>query len=251
MPSMSEFLSGFAYNGAPVVQTGTIDVGSGMWGGAEQIFSDKYPDWEDTGPQSQAWKNGKMKGIHQWMKNKGFGGSTKDDMGLGSEGIVANDFDNSDVPQAYARLLQGAEMEGGVLSGTMQNQEFAEQTSGLMSLSGAQDRDRARSFAKNNISGVFADRMGDNSQFEMGNTLGGLKAGQGAQHAADLFNAKKGFTDMITQTSTAEKQFKVNTAAALAGAEQAADASKNAGMMQGAGSLLGAATTVAGIAAFA
>lgn len=244
MPSMSEFLSGFSYSGQPVVQTGVIDpMGPDLSEMEEQLFQEKYPDWEDTGLESQAWKTKKMKAITKWLNKKGFGGP-HDPVGL--PGVSGEDFDYGGGPRAYARLLQDAEMEGGVLSGTMQNQQFAEQTSGLMSLLGGQDRDRQRTFAAQNIGGVFAQRIGDNAQFQMGQTLGGLRAGFGAQHASDLFNAKKGFTDMLTETSIAEKQFVVNTSAAMDSASKAAKAQKQAGLMAGLGSLAGGALAFAG-----
>jgi hypothetical protein len=218
MVSMSEFLSGFSYHGEPVIQTGDIDPTR-----RRDLGRLKFPG----GGQGAFTQAGLDKGRFQPF------------------GLDPNDFVLG-APEIFARLLQTAELDGGFLSEVQQNRQFAEETSGLMGLLGTAERDRLRSASAANLNPVFAQRQNLESRFGFLEEILGRRAELGGELEERKFGAQEAFANMLAEAFAGEKAFKVNTLAALQGAEIGARGAREGGEAAGRGALFGGLATGAG-----
>lgn len=249
MVSISEFLSGFSYHGEPVIQSGTIDptrqreglpeIGTfGLGGGKPQPFISGDLLSGGFGSQIAAAQGA---GVQTQGQEQPFGFSD------GQLRLDPNDFVFGG-PEIFARLLQMAELDGGFLSDISQNQRFGAETQGLMGLLGTAGRERQRGAAQANLNPIFAQRQSQQDQFGVLSQILGRRAQLGSELDERQFAAQQAFANMLAQTTAAEKQFKVNTQAGLAGAQigaegaiaggkAAASGAKTGGMLQLAGGL--------------
>lgn len=238
MVSMSEFLSGFTYHGEPVIQSGAIDptrqrsglkpVGTfGVGGGggvANPGLSEILPFLEGMSPEQVAAV------LEQFGSINPAGGAA----GGGSLTLDPNDFVFGG-PEIFARLLQTGELDGGFLSDVTQNKQFAAETSGLMGLLGGANRQRSRGAAQSNLNPIFASRQNLESEFGVLSQILGRRAQLGSELEERRFGAQQAFANMLAQTTAAEKQFRVNTQAALGGAQIGAQGAIAGGQAQGSG----------------
>lgn len=239
MVSISEFLSGFSYHGEPVIQSGTIDP-TRRREGLQEIgtFGLGNPN---MGKMSRAFADGA--GLEQAQPLVGgeqpfgaFGGHLR---------LDPNDFVFGG-PEIFARLLQTAELDGGYLSDISQNQRFGAETQGLMGLLGTAGRERQRGAAQANLNPAFAGRQSQQDQFGVLSQILGRRAQLGSELDERQFAAQQAFANMLAQTVTSEKQFKVNTQAALAGAQIGAEGAIAGGEAAGKGAQMGGLLSLAG-----
>jgi hypothetical protein len=199
MASMSEFLSGFDYHGSPVIQEGQLDPTrqrEGLGGSGDLTF----------------------------------GGSK---LG-GTMTLDPNDFVFGG-PEIFARLLQQSEMDGGFLSDASQNAQFAGETAGMSGLLGGSNRDRMRAASQANMNPIFAERQNINAGYEALTQILGRRGQLKGELAERQFGAQEAFANMMAETVASEKQFKVNTQAALKGSEMGAYGAIEAGRLAGKG----------------
>ncbi len=213
MVSMSEFLSGFEHHGEPVIQQGAIN------------------------PSRQ----------REGLKPVGTFGL---DGGSSSLELDPNDFAFAG-PEIFARLLQSAEMDGGFLSDVSQNAILAGETEGLMRLLGSQNRDRRRAADAAGLDPIFTERQEIDAGYDMLSKILGHRAKLRGELEERQFGAQEAFANMLAETDVAEKTFRVNTQAALTGAEIGAEGaiaggkaqasgSRTGGLLSGIGSIVGA-----------
>jgi len=268
MASMSEFLSGFNRYGQSVVQSGSIDpnakreglpeIGTfGLGGGkslghaAASSLAGLFPGGSSSnvhGPGGQMSTEEAMGMIGEHFGlTPGGGMPQKYGMHGGQLTLDPNDFVFSG-PEMFARLLQQSEMDGGYLSDISQNAAFAGQTRGIMGMMAGQDRDRMRAASAANLDPIFAERASINAQYEqLGGMLGARAAGR-AELTERQFEAQQAFTNMMAENEVAEKEFRVNTMANLAGAQWGAEGAIAGGKAAGRGSAMGGLFTGVGMA---
>ena len=254
MASMSEFLSGFSRYGQSVVQSGSIDpnakreglpeIGTfGLGGGPKKVgaigaaIGSLFGSGQSNQDQMSTDEALGMIGSHFGL-TAGGGMPQKYGMHGGQLTLDPNDFVFSG-PEMFARLLQQSEMDGGYLSDISQNAGFAGQTRGIMGMMASQDRDRMRAASAANLDPIFAERQSINAQYEqLGGLLGARAAGR-AELTERQFEAQQAFTNMMAENEVAEKEFRVNTMANLAGAQWGAEGAIAGGKAAGRGAKMG------------
>lgn len=250
MVSMSEFLSGFDYGGQPVIQQGQIDPLALRPGDPEFTRDELKQQAEDEYYRDNPRGAGVIHLNRDWEIKKIYK-RLKKEMGyredLGLEGVGPEDF-QFNTPGIYARLLQSAELDGGFLSEAGQNRAFAGQTQGVMGMMSQNERGRNRASAAANLNPIFAERENIAGRYDTLSQVLGQKSQLTAAIDERKFSAQQGFANMLAQTGVQEKLFKVNTAAALKGAQLSADAAVAAGEAAASGSkfsaLIGAGATI-------
>lgn len=250
MVSISEFLSGFSYHGEPVIQSGTIDptrrreglqeIGTFGLGGGSKLNLATMAD-RGLAPPLTGFGGESNFGVQEPADptQQGFG------MQDGQLRLDPNDFVFGG-PEIFARLLQSAELDGGFLSNVSQNQQFGAETQGIMGLLGTAGRERQRGAAQANLNPIFAQRQGQQDQFGALSQILGRRAQLGSELDERQFAAQQAFANMLAQTVTSEKQFKVNTQAALAGAQIGAEGAIAGGKAAGKGAAMGGAFQLIG-----
>lgn len=239
MASISEFLSGFSYHGEPVIQSGAIDPNRKRTGLDEIGAVGKHRDERAYFKELEAKvKSGEMTeeemAQHKEWWNKQYG------LNRGQLRLDPNDFVFGG-PEIFARLLQNAELDGGYLSDVSQNQQFAGETAGIMGLMGGANRERGRAAEQANLNPLFAQRQNIDAEFSTLSQILGRRQALGAELEERKFGAEQAFANMLAETVTSEKQFKVNTQAALAGADIGAQGAIAGGKAAASGSKLGGA----------
>lgn len=254
MVSMSEFLSGFSYRGEPVIQSGPIDpsrkregldpIGTfGIGGGVApatgptQLAGATNINQTPSLPQMLGLIPGTQPGV-QGAALPGAAAVPQYGAQGGNLTLDPNDFVFGG-PEIFARLLQSAEMDGGYLSDVSQNAQFAGMTRGLMGLMGAGERDRLRVASAANLNPVFANRLNEQAQYDTLSQLLGMRSQLGGELQELQFGAQRAFANMLAETSAAEKMFKVNTQAALGGAQIGAQGAIAGGKAAGSGAQMG------------
>lgn len=256
MASMSEFLSGFNRYGESVLQTGAIDpnrqrpglqglgsfgLGGGKSGAIGNILKgltnqpayNMFGQGQQTGPTT-----GLTNEQVQMILDQTGGGPGQYGMFNGQLTLNPNDFVFSG-PEMFARLLQQSEMDGGFLSDASQNAAFAGQTAGAMNMLGAQQRAGMRQAQAAGLNPIFAERQALNQSYDMLGNLLGQRAQLRSQLGQRQFEAQQAFTNMMAQNEVAEKEFRVNTMANLAGAQMGAEGALAGGKAAGKGSMMG------------
>lgn len=251
MVSISEFLSGFSYHGEPVIQSGTIDptrrreglpeIGTFGLGGRKQNIGQLFTEQGGTLPGlAGAVQGGQaLTDAQDQLDPQTYGFSD------GQLRLDPNDFVFGG-PEIFARLLQTAELDGGFLSDVSQNQRFGAETQGIMGLLGTQDRQRLRGAAQANLNPAFARRQSEQDRFGALSQILGRRAQLGSELDERQFAAQQAFANMLAQTTTAEKQFRVNTQTALAGAQIGAEGAIAGGKAAGKGAQIGGMLSLVG-----
>ena len=234
MASISEFLSGFSYHGEPVIQSGTVDptrrreglrnIGRVGSSGYLDKLGKRLKEQVESGEITQAEADA------QWDKeyNQNYG------LFDGSLNLDPNDFVFGG-PEIFARLLQNAELDGGYLSDVAQNQQFGGEIQGIMGLTGAANRERGRAAEQANLNPLFAQRQNIDAEFSTLSQILGRRQALGSELEERKFGAEQAFANMLAETVSSEKQFRVNTQAALAGAEIGAAGARAGGKAAGKG----------------
>lgn len=251
MVSISEFLSGQTYGGQKVTggsldpMAGRPSTGRDAWM-KENIAKNKaildgltktpgggYVDADGKEYSANEVKVLKQK-VEDWQNNQ-----------LHNKLQIDESDMQYNIMPMFAKLLQGAEADGGILSSQFQDARFASETAGAGQQLGMMGRERDRTAAAANLNPMFAQRMAVDDEFNALSSLIGKRNQLATDRENSLFQAQQAFTNLSASTAIAEKSMRVNVAASLKGAQLGVDAAKAGGKAAMKGAMIGAAGMVA------
>lgn len=240
MPTISQFLSSFSFNGMPVTGGGGFDptAGTRAQGQAtlDRAFLERQRDelkkqylslqgrsLFGSGPNATAAKQqlselqAQLDEIDQRLSGVPLGSTNPV---LTKYGLTDADFQYNIAP-IYAKLLQSAEQGGGYLSPTQSSREFASATAGIGSSLDAADRGAQAAASQANLNPIFAANQAATRRFDAMNQVFGKRAEIGAEGESRKFQAEKAFSDMLAGLTVSQQQERTQTIAALTGNERA------------------------------